>query len=59
MIGEALNFIPKEIQERYKEIDWRNIIRMRNYIIHQYFDVVPDIKWEVATVHAPDLKKKL
>ena len=39
LIGEALNAVPKEIQEKYKEIDWRNITGMRNYLIHQYFDV--------------------
>ena len=59
LIGEALNAIPKEIQELYKDIDWRNTIGMRNYIIHQYFDVIPDIEWEVASVHAPELKAKL
>ncbi len=59
LIGEALNAVPKEIQEEYKEIDWRNTIGMRNYIIHQYFDVVPDIEWEVATIHIVDLKEKL
>lgn len=59
LVGEALNAIPKEIQEKYNEIDWRNIVGMRNYLIHQYFDVVPDIEWEVATVHIVELKEKL
>ncbi len=59
IIGEALNSVPVEIQEKYKEIPWRNIIGMRNYIIHQYFDIVPDIEWEVVSVHIYDLEKEL
>ena len=59
LIGEALNSVPKEIQEKYNEINWRNIIGMRNYIIHQYFDIVPDIEWEVATEHIIELEKQL
>lgn len=59
LIGEALNAIPDEIKSKYKDIDWRNIIGMRNYIIHQYFDIIPDIEWEVASVHILDLNIKL
>ena len=59
LIGEALNTIPEEIQNKYPKIDWRNIIGMRNYLIHQYFEVVPDIEWEVATIHIIELEKHL
>lgn len=59
LIGEALNAIPEDIQKKYNDIDWRNIIGMRNYIMHQYFDIVPDIEWEVATKHIIELEIKL
>lgn len=59
LIGEALNSVPTEIQIKHPEIEWRNIIGMRNYLIHQYFSVVPDIVWEVTTVHVFNLEKEI
>jgi len=59
LIGEALNSVPTEIQINHPKIEWRNIIGMRNYLIHQYFSVVPDIVWEVATVHIFELETEI
>ncbi|MDD4157533.1 MAG: DUF86 domain-containing protein [Candidatus Cloacimonetes bacterium] len=59
LIGEALNSIPKDIQIKYQNVDWRNIIGMRDYLIHQYFDVMPDIIWEVASLHIYELQQQL
>lgn len=36
IIGEAANRIPKDIQEKYKNIPWNYMIGMRNKIIHDY-----------------------
>jgi uncharacterized protein with HEPN domain len=59
VIGVALNNVPTNIQDKYCEINWRNIISMRNFIAHQYFDVIPDIEWEVAVKHVKILEKQL
>ena len=59
IIGEALNLVPKEIQLKYPQIEWSNIIGMKNYLIHQYFDTVPDNIQEVATVHIINLENQL
>ena len=49
IIGEALNRVPDEIQDKYPEIPWREIIGMRNFVIHQYFQVAQDIEWDIIT----------
>ncbi len=38
------------------EIPWSNIIRMRNILVHGYFDIDTDIVWEAATRDVPNLK---
>lgn len=59
IIGEAADQIPKNIQQKYKEIPWSQIIGMRNRLIHGYFVVDYDIVWDIASKELPDLKKKI
>lgn len=37
IIGEAGNHIPIAIQNQYPRIPWKQIISMRNSLIHEYF----------------------
>ena len=48
IIGEACNKISKNLQNEYSEIPWKNIISLRNVIIHEYDKVVNDNLWEIA-----------
>lgn len=43
IIGEAANSIPLTFRKKYPEIPWKQIIGMRNRLIHAYFDVDHDI----------------
>jgi uncharacterized protein with HEPN domain len=36
IIGEAANQIPKEIQQKFSNVPWAQIIAMRNRMIHGY-----------------------
>lgn len=49
IIGEAANNISEPCQSKYFKIPWRQIIGMRNRIVHAYFDVDLDIIWQVIT----------
>ena len=49
IMGEAANNISEPCQSKYFKIPWRQIIGMRNRIIHAYFDVDLDIVWQVIT----------
>ena len=46
IIGEASRALSPEMKARYPHILWRDIVRMRNILVHQYFDV------DVATVQS-------
>ena len=49
IIGEAANNVSDSCQAEYPKIPWRQIIGMRNRIVHAYFDVDLDIVWQVIT----------
>jgi uncharacterized protein with HEPN domain len=49
IIGEAGNHVSEDCQNNYYKIPWRQIVGMRNRIIHAYFDVDLDIIWQVIT----------
>lgn len=37
IIGEASNKIPKNIKEKYSNVPWDEMYRMRNKAIHEYY----------------------
>lgn len=49
IIGEAASKVSIEFRQTHTEIPWRNIIGMRNRIVHDYNNVDYDIVWEVVT----------
>lgn len=59
IIGEAARFIPKDIQDRHPEIDWKNIIGMRHKIAHDYLDVDMYVLWKSYRDDIPRLKAQL
>ena len=59
ILGEAANRIPKDIQENYSNIPWKNIIGMRNIIIHTYERVDISTLWGAAKNDLSCLKDEL
>ena len=53
IIGEATKHIPDEIRARFPEISWQDMARMRDKIIHAYFEVDFQIVWDTVTVDIP------
>lgn len=39
IIGEAVNALPGVITAKRPEISWRQIAAMRNFLIHEYFNI--------------------
>ncbi len=59
IIGEAANKVTTETQNTYTHIPWKQIIDMRNRLIHGYFDIDLDIIWETVVNEIPLLFEEL
>jgi uncharacterized protein with HEPN domain len=59
IIGEAANSIPATFRKKYPEIPWKQMIAMRNRLIHAYFDIDHDIVWITTKDYLPSLIKQL
>ncbi|MEK7175505.1 MAG: DUF86 domain-containing protein [Patescibacteria group bacterium] len=59
IIGEAANHFPIEVCEQNSEIRWASIVGLRNFVVHEYFEIDPKIIWNTATLHVPELKKQI
>ena len=58
IIGEAMNRILR-IDESIAITNARKIVDARNYIIHGYDSLSPDILWGMVINHLPRLKKEV
>lgn len=59
IIGEASNRLSDELRSQFQEVEWPQIIALRNLLIHAYFGVNVLIIWEVVQVNIPVLKKQI
>ena len=59
IIGEASNHISDELKENFTEIEWNQIIGMRNVFVHEYFGIDSNLVWEIIRKDIPELKVKI
>lgn len=59
IIGEAANMVTSDFQDAHPDTPWKKIKGMRNYIIHEYFQVDDIVVWEVATKDLPALQEQV
>ena len=59
IIGEAVKNLPPPFKSKYPEIPWKQIARMRDILIHEYFDVDLFLTWKVVKSEIPSIKKNL
>lgn len=59
IIGEAARNVSGELREAHPDIEWGQIIGMRNRLIHAYFQVDIELVWEIVTTDLPLLKMQI
>lgn len=59
ILGEAANNIDKEVIQENESIPWKQIISMRNLLIHEYFAIDDKIVWDTIGIELPKLKLQL
>ena len=56
VIGEATKQIPQEVRNRFSELPWSLMAKMRDKLIHWYFEIDEEIVWNVATKKLTQIK---
>jgi uncharacterized protein with HEPN domain len=59
IFGEAASKVSLETRVAAPSIPWREIVAMRNRLIHAYFDIDHDVLWKAATEEIPTLSAAL
>ncbi len=47
IIGEATHHVTHIIKEKYPNIEWLQIVSLRNFLIHEYFGVDLKVVWDI------------
>jgi len=59
IIGEAANHIPCDITDSHPEIPWRQMIDLRNFSVHAYWNLRPSVIWDTIQNDLPSLIEPL
>jgi uncharacterized protein with HEPN domain len=59
IIGEASSKLSNSFKLKFSEVPWKDIIGMRNKLIHDYFGVDINAVWKTIKMDIPVLKKQI
>ena len=59
IIGEATNLLTKDFRDQHPEVPWRDIVDMRNALVHGYITTNATLVWDTYTTDLPLLKKQI
>jgi uncharacterized protein with HEPN domain len=59
LMGEAGTRLPPAFREEHAEVPWRQIIGMRNVMIHGYDVISADVLWDTASQDVPRLRLQI
>ena len=58
-VGEAAARISEDVRRENPDIPWRQMVGMRNRLVHAYFDIDVRVIWDTVRHHLPDLIARL
>ena len=59
IVGEAAKNTSPETQAKYPDVAWRSAARMRDRLVHHYFDINKDALWATVQEDLPVLLRGL
>ena len=59
IIGEAANLLSAEFVNSHPDTPWKQVRGMRNYIVHEYFQIDDVVVWGVVTEDIPVLRQQI
>lgn len=59
IIGEAAANLTPELRAANPNVEWKSATAARNRLIHGYFDVDPDVVWDIVENDLPILKAQI
>ena len=59
IIGEAAGRVTEETKVSFPNLPWQDMTDMRNFLIHQYGDVDPQVVWDTVKLDLPPLITEL
>jgi uncharacterized protein with HEPN domain len=59
VIGEAARCVSPDYREDHPQVPWRDIVAMRNRLVHEYFRILPHRVWDVVEKDLPKLTRVL
>jgi hypothetical protein len=59
IIGEAARNVPEEVWGRHPDVEWRQAIEMRNFVVHVYWAIKDSVVWRTIQEDLPILKQQV
>ena len=59
IIGEAANMLTASFIAAHPETPWKMVKGMRNYIVHEYFQIDDTVVWSVVATNLSELRLQI
>ncbi len=59
VIGEATKGLSRNLRSRHPEVPWQRIAGLRDFLIHEYFDVDLVALWDLTQTTLPGFKEQV